>query len=255
MVIAYGPTQNWPTGAVEEQVMRLLQIAFKRETAAPMLALMFASGISIALVVARILWTGRLHYGFLIWNLLLAWFPLMFALLACDRFEKGKSARRGFALFALAWLLFFPNAPYIFTDLTHLWHGYRPHFWLDLMLILVCALTGLVLGFVSLYLMQTVVARRFGWMVSWLFVAMAAGLSSFGVYLGRFMRFNSWDPVLRPWRIFQGLDSLEGHLFHLTTFGFLVLFATFLFLAYVMLYALTHLSPAQPLATEKFRQA
>jgi uncharacterized membrane protein len=115
------------------------------------------------------------------------------------------------------------------------------------MLILLCALTGSVLGFMSLYLMQSVVARMFGRVASWLFVAGAAGLSSLGVYLGRFMRFNSWDVFLRPGKIYHGLDSwADGRVPHMSAAAFLVLFATFLFIAYVLLYALTRLPAADP---------
>src|SRR5437868_10012889 len=193
------------TRSVYNIVMKLLKIAFKRETAMPMLALTFASGASFALVVARIIWTGHLAYGFLIWNLFLAWLPLIFALLASDNYQAAGSGRnwRFFGL-AGAWLLFFPNAPYIFTDLIHLSTHYFRHFWIDLVLILVCALTGLVLGFVSLYLMQSVVTRMIGRAASWLFIAAVTALGSFGIYLGRFLRFNSWDIVFKPVDLYHG---------------------------------------------------
>ena len=89
---------------------------------------------------------------------------------------------------AALWIVFYPNAPYIFTDLIHLTKGFYPYFWVDLSLILLCALTGLVLGFVSLYLMQSVVERMLGRAASWLFVAAVAGLTGFGIYLGRFQQ-------------------------------------------------------------------
>src|SRR5437764_8843448 len=103
--------------------MKLLKILFKPETARPMFALTFASSASVMLVIARIVWTGNIRYGFLIWNLFLAWMPLIFALLACDKLQN--SSRRDWRTLALAggWLLFFPNAPYIFTDLIHLTNG------------------------------------------------------------------------------------------------------------------------------------
>jgi uncharacterized membrane protein len=226
--------------------MKMLRIAFKPETAAPMLALVFASGISVALVIARILWTGQVRYGFLIWNLFLAWLPLVFALLACD--EHRAETRRGwrFLGFAGAWLLFFPNAPYIFTDLIHLTNRFLYHFWIDLTLILICAFTGLVIGFVSLYLMQGIVSRIYGRMTSWLFVAAMVGLSSFGVYLGRFLRFNSWDIFTKPAKLYDGIGSWASDpLSSPITIAFPILFAAFLFTAYLVLYALTHLSPAQ----------
>jgi uncharacterized membrane protein len=226
--------------------MKILKIAFKRETAMPMLALTFGSGMSFALVVARIFFTRNLGCGFLLWNLFLAWLPLIFALLASDNYRTTSSGRNWrFLSFAGAWLLFFPNAPYIFTDLIHLKTHFFRQFWIDLVLILLCALTGLVLGFVSLYLMQSVVSRILGRAASWLFIAGVAGLGSFGIYLGRFLRFNSWDILFKPMDLYHGIGRWAADpMANPTSFVFPMLFGTFLFIAYVMLYGLTHLQPA-----------
>jgi uncharacterized membrane protein len=222
--------------------MKLFNLLFKRDTTAPVLALMFASIASIVLVGARVMWTRNLQYAFLAWNLFLAWMPLLFALLARDAYRAERKPTWRFWALTGAWLLFFPNAHYIWTDIIHLWTRWFGHFWVDLTLILLCAFTGLVLGFVSLYLMQSVVARLFGRAVGWLFVVAAVGLSSFGVFLGRFMRFNSWDVFVRPGKVYHGIDAWVGAtpLNHFSM-AFLLFFAAFMFLAYVMLYALTHL--------------
>jgi uncharacterized membrane protein len=225
--------------------MKYLKLPFQRETIAPMLALLFASAVSLALIGLCIVWTKNFYYGLLGWNLFLAWMPLLFALLARDTFRSQPKRTWRFYGLAGLWLLFFPNAPYIFTDLIHLWPGFRLHFWIDLTLILLCALTGLVLGFVSLYLMQSIVAQRFGRVASWLFVALTAGLCSFGIYLGRFLRFNSWDVLLRPGKIYHGLDAwMDSPMISTASAAFLVFFALFFFIAYVMLYALTRLPKA-----------
>src|SRR5262245_38242050 len=142
--------------------MKLLKLAFQGQTAVPMLALTAASGVCVSLVAARVCWTRNLHYAFLVWNLFLAWVPLLLALLASDKFRNGSGRGWRFLGLVSVWLLFFPNAPYIFTDIIHLRQGYLPHFWVDLVLVLVASLTGLVLGFVSLFLMQTIVAKVVG---------------------------------------------------------------------------------------------
>jgi len=210
----------------------------------PMLALTFASGVSVALVIARIFWTGNINYGFLVWNLFLAWLPLVFSLLAVEKYHTTSWRNWRFLALAGTWLLFFPNAPYIFTDLVHLTTHFYPHFWVDLILILSCALTGLVLGFVSLFLMQAVVRRMLGPVRGWIFVAAVAALSGFGIYLGRFLRFNSWDVVLNPIELLRGIGHWAAHpLAHSTGYAFPMLFSIFLFIAYLMLYALTHLNP------------
>src|SRR5690349_7596169 len=191
--------------------MRLLKLAFKRETAFPVLALILASSVSVGLLLARVVWTGNIKYAFLVWNLVLAWLPLLLALFACDEYRHGARGNWRFRGLALAWLLFFPNAPYIFTDVIHLTTRFYGHFWVDLVLILLCALTGLVLGFLSLFLMHRVVARMVGRAASWLFIAAVAALSGFGIYLGRFLRFNSWDVVYKPLALWNGIGQWAAH--------------------------------------------
>ncbi len=215
---------------------------FKRETLVPMLALSFASVVSVALVIGRIVWTRETHYAFLIWNLFLAWMPMVFALLAREHQKEDANPGWRFLAFGAAWLLFFPNAPYIFTDIIHLTRFYS-HFWVDLMLILMNALTGLILGFVSLYLMQSAVRRMAGELTSWLFIAAVALLSGFGICLGRFLRLNSWD-VIAPGKMFHTINhwATQSSAYPGTVL-FSILFAAFVFVAYLMLYALTHLSP------------
>ncbi len=250
------PANQSGIGVVRFNLLNLRDLLVRTEALVPMLTLAFASAVSVTLVFARMLWTENLRYTFLVWNLFLAWLPLLFALLVCELYRNGRMRNWSFASLSAAWLLFFPNAPYIFTDLIHLTTRFHRHFWVDLTLILICALTGLVLGFLSLYLMQTVVARMFGRVMSWLFIAAVAGLSSFGVYLGRFVRVNSWDIVTRPGKLYDGIHSWMSDPFaHSTSFAFPILFATFLFIAYVMLYALTHLPQVNQLTIPAGRES
>ncbi len=228
--------------------MKIAMFLFKHETRAPMLALTFASAACVALLGARIVWTRSASYSLLVWNLFLAWLPLIFALLACELDRRGERRNWRFASLAAAWLLFFPNAPYIFTDMIHLTRGFHPQFWVDLSLFLLCALTGFVIGFVSLYLMQGVVERLLGRVIGWFFIAGMAGLAGFGIYLGRFLRFNSWDVVARPVALSKSIGAwVANPASHPSGLAFAVFFAVFFFIAYVMLYALTHLPKPAPL--------
>ena len=147
-----------------------------RSTVFPLLTLLLATAAGVGLVISRVCLTGHLRYLGLIWNLFLAWLPLVFALGVCRQYRAG--ARNGWKLWTLAglWLLFFPNAPYIFTDLIHLNYWFHGHYWSDLAMILLAALTGFLLGFVSLYLMQSVVADRLGRVTSWLFILVGGGI-------------------------------------------------------------------------------
>ena len=216
---------------------------------APMLALSFATGVCALLVATRVAWTGNYRYLFLGWNLFLAWVPVFLALLAQERFQADAVEGRSWHFAALAgvWLLFFPNAPYIFTDLIHLTGYFSAHFWVDMTLILCCALTGFVLGFVSLFVMHGLVKRRLGSLAGWAFVAGVAVVSSFGVCLGRFMRFNSWDVLFQPIKLYHHIGGwFTDPVGQRLSLGFGALFAAFTFIAYLMLYALTHLQHYQP---------
>jgi uncharacterized membrane protein len=199
------------------------------------LALLFASGVGVGLVIARVILTRRFQHLYLPWNLLLAWVPWI-ATALLDRWDENPQAHRSKRMIAMAvWFFFFPNAPYILTDLVHLGPKYYGHYWVDMLLILLVAFTGLLLGFLSLQAMQQRVARRFHWPVGWLFVMGMSMLSGVGIYAGRFLRWNSWDVLARPGRVMD-----DGLLWVLYSFErplsvvFPLLFGIVLFTTYLV---------------------
>jgi uncharacterized membrane protein len=155
-------------------------------------ALLAASALCVATVALREHHTGSDFYRFLIWNLVLAWVPLVLALAAYASARRG--ARGTSVAFGVLWLLFFPNAPYLLTDFIHLRETPATPLWYDALMLASFAWTGLVLGYASLYLMQMIWQRAVG-TLSWLGVVAALALASLGVYVGRFLGFNSWDAL------------------------------------------------------------
>jgi uncharacterized membrane protein len=155
--------------------------------------------VCIALVVARVAYTdsGR-HLG-LIWNLFLAWIPFILSY-----FTHALSWRRNWLylvlpITAFLWLIFYPNAPYMLTDLQDLARrASGAPLWYDVLIVVWSSWTGMLLGVISLYLMQDLVIRRFGRVTGWIFVFVISSLSSFGIYIGRFVRLNSWDILQNP---------------------------------------------------------
>jgi uncharacterized membrane protein len=136
-------------------------------------------------------------------NELLAWIPALLAYGLWRRDLLGHARGWLFWGTGLLWLLFFPNAPYIVTDLIHLkkygMDGIPK--WFDAILVMAFAWTGLGLGFLSLYLVQQVVRRHIGWRMGWIVVVIAQALAAVGVLLGREMRLNSWDVLTRPFHL------------------------------------------------------
>lgn len=217
---------------------------FKSNLRVPLLTLAAASALGVALVAARTVIAWRGQHLYLVWNLFLAWVPLMLALHIEERQRRGEKKDWKFWTSAGAWLLFFPNAPYIFTDITHVRRATVGRWWTDLTIILLFAVMGLVIAFISLHRMQALVSRRRGRLAGWVFVFVIAFLSGFGVYLGRFERWNSWDVVLNPVGLFA--DSFNW--VHRHSAKFSLLFGMFLFTAYVLLYSLTLLGPVSRLS-------
>ena len=204
------------------------------------------SAVCIALVAGRMAFSHTIHLRFLVWNLFLAWVPLPFAWLSYRMEIRGGEARYLVVLPAVLWLLFFPNAPYILTDFLHL--GQFPDNvpeWFDVMVIAWFALTGLMLGLVSLRMMQEVVARAAGTRVAWVFVVAVTALGSLGVYLGRFLRWNSWNVFQDPLKLAdsaleQAARPDAGELL----LGFTALFALLFLFVYVVTYLVAQ--PAGP---------
>ena len=207
---------------------------------ATLVALLASSGFCLALLVAREQRTGSEDYDFLAWNLLLAWVPFVLALLVYDARRRGVGTVGRLALGGL-WLLFLPNAPYIVTDLIHLGRITGAPLWFDAGMIAAFAFMGLVLGLGSLFLVQLALADAFGPRGRLGARARRIPLCSVGVYVGRFLRLNSWDAIVDPSVLASPvreflLDPFAAGRFLAVTF----LFTGFLALSYFLLYSIAH---------------
>ncbi|MBM3846677.1 MAG: DUF1361 domain-containing protein [Verrucomicrobia bacterium] len=210
---------------------RLLGARFARAAT----ACLFASAVACSIVLLESAWGERRRQTYLIFNLFLAWLPLLFAWTCVRLSEKGRDHTFGFWVSALCWLLFLPNAPYIFTDLVHLMGRSLPHYWPDMMKIVLFALTGFTVGMLSLEMMHQLVERRWGWWRGWFFAGGVSVLCAIGVYLGRFRRWNSWDALQDAKSIVRDAISLISSPWISSTTGqFAVRMAVVVFCGYVM---------------------
>ena len=168
---------------------------------------------SCLLELARVLYTGKPAYLFLVWNLILAFFPfLISSMLDTERRPAINKIR--FLLFFLLWLLFIPNAFYILTDLYHLKDGRRdPRVpgWFDLALIVSFAWNGLALGILSVRQMEKIIRSHIVRIPEALFIFPLMWLNALGVYIGRYKRLNSWDLLANPFAVIRGIVGLLIH--------------------------------------------
>jgi uncharacterized membrane protein len=188
----------------------------------------------LALLAGRIKLSGNIAYIFMAWNLFLACVPMAFAILL--RYFTPKSNALCAGLFVL-WLLFFPNATYMISDLLHLTHlrsALIPG-WYDAIMLFFYALTGLFLGLVSLNYVHVYLKSVFSVKWSWIIVSCSILLSGFGVYLGRFLRWNSWDIIRHPFGLFQDITERITHpIVHFQTYIVTFVFTVILFFAYLL---------------------
>jgi uncharacterized membrane protein len=143
----------------------------------------------------------------------------------------------------MLWLLFFPNAPYIVTDLKYVGGSGGVPVLYDVLLLSAAAWTGLLLGLTSLFLVHAVARRLLGAANAWALVVGVLALSSFGIYLGRVQRWNSWDVFVRPGVLLGDLaQGVLDPLGHPRPIAVTILFTSFLLVSYLVFYSLARLS-------------
>jgi uncharacterized membrane protein len=223
-------------------VVNRLRYSFSDRRIAVVASLAILSLFVIAMIVFRILYTHTPEHGAIAWNLLLAWIPFALALVVYERARTGAS-NWSIAALATLWLLFLPNAPYLVTDLKHVGSGGGVPVLYDVVLLSAAAWTGLLLGLTSLFLMHALARRFIGGVNAWAVVVAVLALSSFGIYLGRVQRWNSWDVFVRPGSLFGEIaGGLLDPLSHPRPIAVTVIFTAFLLASYLAFYSAARIS-------------
>ncbi len=192
-----------------------------------LLALMAVSVVGCAGVVLRSFLAGHKVHLFLIWNLFLAWLPLLVVLAIEEGCRRHRLQGWSFAAAFGAWVLLLPNV----TDLVHLQRSAPRHWWMDLTLILWFSLVGLLLGFLALRRMQGILGSFLGQRMAATATLALIPLIAFGIYIGRFERWNSWNVVVRPLALIGDIPNW----FHWHAIKFTALFSLLLGTVHLML--------------------
>ena len=191
--------------------------------------------LSAAVITLRFARTGYAHYYFLLWNIFLALVPLFIGGYLRRREEKSPLRREKLLPLLGLWLLFLPNAPYIVTDFIHV--GSSPEMIaFDTVMIGICALTGLVACYRTIFDIEAITTPRLGSRGAALFSAFALALSGYGVYIGRVLRLNSWDAIIHPFdTIALLLTDLLMPISRYSPWTVTVAVATYLLLGYLVI--------------------
>ncbi len=202
---------------------------------------------SVSLLVVRVIHTHRLNFAGLVWNLCLAWIPWFFSQWLTD----GIHLIRKKYLFLMAffgWLIFLPNTFYIVTDLFHLIDETDitvAPMWFDLVLIFSFAWNGMMLGILSIRQMEKLMARFYPRLTGLIFLSPVMWLNALGIYIGRYLRYNSWDVLTNPLPLARDITQILLHplIFH-DAWSMTGCYSILMTLVYLMLKKLASAQPS-----------
>jgi uncharacterized membrane protein len=185
---------------------------------------------SVALNLLRVLLFGSYSLIYLLWNIFLAFAPFLISSTLLWHVHHAKVSRIEMIISSIFWLVLFPNAPYIVTDFVHLGYGHAVPIWFDILVIFSAAWIGLQFCFYSLLHIEGLLRMHYSPTSVRLMLLPILAFSCFGIYLGRFLRFNSWDIFTSPvqfidviGRIFLGTSHFpEAFFFSCSFFCFLL---------------------------------
>ncbi|CAK1228802.1 DUF1361 domain [Fructobacillus fructosus] len=153
------------------------------------------------------------HFDFLMWNVFLALLPLDFALLVIVSRLKISQL-----VFSVLWLLFFPNTMYMITDFIHLQYISTAldvrYQYFNYSVLAAGIFIGVFLGILSLEIMMRHFLKNRRGLVALFTLGVVSWISSFGIYLGRFLRLNSWDVFTNYDLVISSIqNSISRHMF------------------------------------------
>jgi len=180
----------------------------------------------------RRFYSGTWSFFFLNWNLFLAFVPWALTSISFIK-PKIQSSVPGVVLLLVFWLIFFPNAPYIITDLFHLRVIKNMPIWFDTLMILSYAWTGMLFGFLSLLDIEEILKRKLHRALVSCISVFLLFVGSFGIYLGRYLRWNTLDLFTRTSEVLTDINERFVNPFeHLTTWGVTLFMGIFLNIVY-----------------------
>jgi uncharacterized membrane protein len=192
------------------------------------LVLSVLSLFCLSLLIIRAKASNSIFFFFLIWNLFLGFLPYCISqmMLHSLKIRENKWYR---VVGLLIWLLFLPNSFYLLTDFFHLNKFNTVPIWFDLMVVSSFSLTGFLFGIFSLFTIEKLLRDHYSVSISKIILLTSLYLTAFGIYLGRYLRFNSWDVISNPIEV---LNSCINCLFIRDVQNFTLGFGTFLLVIY-----------------------
>lgn len=209
-------------------------------------ALIVSNAVSLLLFFLRVIGAENFRFWFLLWNLLLAWVPLFLAALLVKNLSKQRWLSRQNIGLSLLWLVFLPNSFYIVSDLIHVHLTGEINILFDVVLFSSFIFNGYVFGFMSLYIVHRELLKRLPLERAHALIGTVLVISSFAIYLGRYLRWNTWDILVHPiGLLFDVTDRFINPVAHPQVITTTVIFSLLLASMYWVIYELINLLRGQ----------
>ena len=195
----------------------------------------YLSFLALVFFLFDVIYYHSSQYYYLLWNLFLAWIPLLLSFYLKKILAKKAWSSYEAMFVSLLWVLFIPNSFYMLSDYIHLNNFTGNNLLFNITFFSEIIITALMLGFFSVRIIEFEIKNRFSKVWSRLIIALIFLISSFGIYVGRDLRWNSWDIFINPGAllldVFNHLSNPSNYATILTVvFPFFILIASFYYL-------------------------
>jgi len=197
-------------------------------------SILYLLGLAVFLNILRIFLFGNTTFLYMFWNIFLAFVPFLISSILLLNTNKGNITKPIFIIGFILWFIFLPNAPYVITDFIHLGRIHNVPVMYDMFLLFASASVSLLMGLYSIMQMEKILLLKFTKKITNIIIIVTILFASFGVYLGRYLRFNSWDLFISHdslftsiWKIFTGSNNYAN------VYGYTLLFFIFIYTSYM----------------------
>jgi uncharacterized membrane protein len=203
-------------------------------------ALIITNAASVLLFLLRLIGSDSFRYWFMLWNLALAWTAPFIAWLLIERLKRASWRHWSNIALTVLWIGFLPNSFYMVSDLIHVRPTGEVSIIFDAVLFSSFIFNGFVAGYIGSYFVHRELIRRRGEMKAYAMIIGVFALASYAIYLGRVLRWNTWDAIFHPaGLIFDVSDNILNPLAHpqafVVTLSFTLLITVFYLFAYEVL--------------------
>lgn len=234
---------SWSIGFFQQEIRRALARVHALHHRRLVYGLLLTNGVSVLFFLLRLIGAENFRYWFMLWNLFLAWIAPLIAWWLVNRLRTKSWRQWSNILLTVIWLGFLPNSFYMVSDLIHVQPTGEVSIIFDAVMFTSFIFNGFIAGYIGTMLLHRELLRRTTWAKAYGLIIGAFALCSYAIYLGRVMRWNTWDALFHPaGLLFDVSDNILNPLAHpqafVVTFSFTLLIASFYILIWEFLLSL-----------------